>query len=160
SFERHGLAVGPHQAEITLATPDALPFDNARFATFEVRGSRKVLVIADEPAQSVILRAPLELLKEFSCDVRRPDEARQFGPRDLAPYQAVCLIDVAAPGSILWELLQAYVQAGGGVLVVPGGDELRPDSYNNDAAQRVLPGRFVKVLRALSRSGVEWAWQN
>jgi hypothetical protein len=37
-FERRDLPAGFHQAEITLATNDALPFNNAQFATFEVRG--------------------------------------------------------------------------------------------------------------------------
>jgi hypothetical protein len=160
SFERRGLAMGPHQAEITLATPDALPFNNAQFATFEVRGSRKVLVLADDPAQTVIWRAALEATKAFSCAVRPTEDTRRMSPKELSPYQAVCLLDVARPNRNLWELLDNYGQGGGGVLVLPGGAEMQLDDYNSEAAQRLLPGRFTKIADAPTREGVEWSWDN
>jgi hypothetical protein len=149
TFERGGLAVGPHQAEITLATTDALPFNNALFATFEVRGGRKLLVLADEPSDAAYWKLALESTGAFRCDVRTPVEVRDASPKEWNVYKAICLLNVAHPDHGLWEKLASYVQEGGGLAVVPGGQELNRDSYNNDgAAQRLLPGLLVKVVEA------------
>src|SRR5262249_40621130 len=78
----------------------------------------------------------------------------------LAPFQAVCLLDVAQPDRNLWDMLESYLQGGGGVLVLPGGSELQRDDYNAEAAQRLLPGRLTKILDAPTVDGVEWSWEN
>jgi hypothetical protein len=158
AFERRGLAPGLHQAEVTLRTSDALPFDNARFATFEVRGGRRVLVLADEPDEAKIWALALESSGDFRCEVRRTAELRTaLVPADLAKYQAVCLFNVAAPESHLWETLERYVQQGGGLAVLPGGEELRPEAYNGDrVAQGLLPGQLVKVVQAEREPGATW----
>src|SRR5262249_11062401 len=58
-FRRRGLEVGLQRAEVTLAAPDNLPFSAARFATFEVRGPRQVLVVADDPKTAQIWKLAL-----------------------------------------------------------------------------------------------------
>lgn len=159
SFERRGLAPGLHQAEISLGTTDSLPFDNARFATFEVRGGRRVLVLADDTTDARIWKLALESSGTFQCDVRGSSESMStLTPKDLlSRYQAVCLVNVAAPSRSLWETLAAYVKEGGGLAIIPGGDELRPAAYNDDRiAQTLLPGQFVKVLQTDTEPGVSW----
>lgn len=157
-FERTGLKPGLHQAEVTLATADALPHNNARFATFEVRDTRHVLVLADDPNDAAAWDIALTAGKAFVCDVQKTDEARKLSPRDLAAYQVVCLLNVANPDDDLWDKLERYLQSGGGVAVLPGGEELKRDAYNGDKAQKLLPGKLVKVETA--KDGVEWGWQN
>jgi hypothetical protein len=160
SFERRGLPLGIHQAEVTLATADALPFTNARFATFEVRGARRVLILTDEEGKAAIWRIALEAQHAFDCEVRTSDEARNLFPDTLAGFHAVCLVDVAKPEPDLWDKLKRYVAGGGGLAVLPGGDELDRERYNAEKAQDVLPGRLVKPLQAPTDAGVEWAWTN
>src|SRR5262249_46084500 len=115
SFERKNLPGGWHQAEVTLATSDALPANNALFATCEVRGGRKVLILTDKPGDAGIFKLALDTAKAFRCDVRQASEAFQLGPDDLAGYQAVCLLNVARPSQNLWKMLAKYVRNGGGL---------------------------------------------
>lgn len=148
-FRRRGLEVGLHRVEVTLAAADNLPFSAARFATIEVRGPRQVLVVADDPDSAAIWKTALR--GAFKCAVVTPRQAGELGPRDLAAYQAVCLLNVADPSADLWDKLKQYVDDGGGVIVMPGGDELRLSAYkdaeNSGAAvNELLPGRLDKLL--------------
>src|SRR5205807_8015944 len=60
TFERTGLALGLHQAQVSLATSDALPSTDLRFATFEVQGGRKVLTLADARTDATPWKYALE----------------------------------------------------------------------------------------------------
>lgn len=157
-FERGGLSPGPHQVEIALANTDALPFNNTLFATFEVRGGRRVLTLVDDLGDAGPWRAALELTHAFQCEVRRFSEMSNVSPEDLSQrYQAVCLLNVAGPTDDLWQKLRRYVAGGGGLAVIPGGEELVKSAYNeNAAAQALLPGQFVKVVKAHGEEGVPW----
>ena len=174
TFERRNLSPGPHQAEVTLAASDALPMNDALFATFELRGGRKVLVLTDNPGDtdyrslgelstvprdrpwSALVIALLSS-KAFQCDVRPASEALTLGPNDLAEYKAVCLLNVAHPTQNLWEMLGKYVQSGGGLAIMPGGEELELKAYNEgDAAQALMPGRLTKVVQAETEGGAVW----
>jgi hypothetical protein len=158
TFERRGLAVGPHRAEMRLETGDSLAFNNSLFATFEVRGGRRVLVIVNDPQDAAVFRLALETTKEFRCEVVTLDEfQRKFALRELSAYQAVCLLNVAKPDRDTWEKLEGYVHQGGGLAVIPAGEsELDKSAYNDVAAQRLLPGSLVKVIQAKGEEGVIW----
>jgi hypothetical protein len=157
-FERPGLPAGAHQAELTLGTADALPSNNALFATFEVRGGRQVLILVDEVRDAEILTWALQSTREFQCVVKKPAEIRNRSPKELLEYQAICLLNVAKPDDSLWQLLTQYVQGGGGLAVVPGGeDEFDRSRYNDNAfAQQLMPGRLVKVIKVTGKQGVPW----
>src|SRR5262249_22177638 len=80
---------------------------------------------------------------------------------DLTSFQAVCLLNVADPKPGLWALLERYVNRGGGLIVIPGGSELRPDAYNEDeTAKKLLPGQLVKVITAPDDAPVDWNWDD
>src|SRR6202011_783679 len=92
-----------------------LPFDNVRYATFEVRGPRQVLTITDDDKGAAFWREALTSGGAFGCDVKSAAEADKLYPRELRDrYQAICLLSVAGPGHSLWDKLRAYVQDGGG----------------------------------------------
>ena len=158
AFERGGLAPGPHQAEITLANPDALLFNNSLFATFEIRGGRRVLTLVDDPSDAYFWKFALEDTESFQCEVRRVAEVRDLSPTDLNQrYRAICLLNVAQPTDDLWQRLFTYVTGGGGLAVIPGGEDLVKAAYNDKTeAQKLLPGRFVKVMKADADKGVTW----
>src|SRR5262249_41766048 len=154
------LSPGPHQVRINLAGSDPLPFNNECHAAFEVRAGRSILVLTDRVSEARIWKLALEV-RGFRCVVKSIDEAAQPGPNDLlADYQAVCLLSVAEPNAGLnreiWAKLREYVQKGGGLAVIPGGDELHRDSYNGEAASQVLPAEFAGVVTAKEKSGVPW----
>jgi hypothetical protein len=133
-----------HQGELRLKSRDLLPGDNTRFWTLSLT-ERKVLIISDRTADARDWRDALESLDQLplSCQVVTPADV----PGELHPdqYPCVCLMNVASPSSALWESLQRYVSAGGGLVVMPGEDS-RPDAYNTPEALAVLPGKLVKKV--------------
>lgn len=170
-FEWRGLAQGWHQAEIAFKAADqTLPFDNVRYATFQVGGVRRVLTITD-PERYVTSWRNADLWKlalevpsatgGFQCDVKTPADLLRVSPDDLrARYQSIVLLDVANPDSGLWQKLQRYVTDGGGLAVIPGGEEMRLPAYNADpSAQQILPGRFIASAHSDKPEGVDWDWE-
>src|SRR5262249_19238481 len=118
-----GLAPGLHQVEVSLASADQLPFNNRAFATFRVREGRRVLVIADRPADARSWADALVTSSAFSCDVRTTAEAEKLGAEEFGTYRAVCLLDVARPSDKLWDDIEKVVRHKGvGLAVVPGGE--------------------------------------
>ena len=81
-------------------------------------------------------------------------EVIRLAPQDLAAYQAICLVDVAAPGPELWSKLNAYVLGGGGLAVAIGGAEAQRDSYNRDdsAGRGLMPAELERY--EISATGV------
>lgn len=156
TFERPGLTVGLHQATVSIATPDALPFDNTRYATFEVVGPRRVLTLTDDPGNVAVWRLALEPNRALECEVRPAGDAGSgaLTPAELARYRAVCLIDVARPPAEFWERLVRFSAAGGGIAVVPGGGGTDRAAYNVPAAQQLLGGTLVKPVRSIA--GATW----
>lgn len=157
TFERRGLAPGMHQAEIQLATKSGLPSAGSLFATFEVQGPRQVLTVTDNVADARIWKLALGAQDAFQCDVKTPAEFRQsLFPKELAKYKAVCLLNVAKPDAEIWDRLLVYVQAGGGLAIIPGGDDLDVTAYQSEAARKLMPARLVKVVAA-DKPGAIWS---
>ncbi len=145
-FERKtdGLSPGTHRVEVKLGTSDSLPFNDVRFATFEIRSDRKVLVLTDEPDRAEWLCKSLVANGIFSCDVRQTREGATFDAgKLLTDYKAVCLLSVAEPDAGLWDLLAAYVQGGGKLAVAPGS-RLNLDDYNLGA--KLMPAKVVRLM--------------
>ena len=71
-------------------------------------------------------------------------------------YEVVCLLSVAAPNrpadNPLWAKVKAYVDGGGKLIVIPGGDDLVLDEYDPtkptaaNAANLLMPGTLKRVL--------------
>src|SRR5262249_28772567 len=122
-----------------------------------------VLVLSDEPAKALPWKFALEARGPFQCEVgdpRRPDFVKDFDTDTLrAKYQAICLIDVAHPDAALWDKLRDYVDKGGGLAVIPGGEELGKAAYNdNKKARDLLPGRLEDIVTRKPGEGVRWLW--
>ena len=132
------LAPGLYQVELRLETADNLAFDNVRYATFKIAEPRKVLAIADDPEEAKFWMLANEAQGEFDCEVKRPAELGD----SLAKYEAVALLNVTDP-SRLWPKLLDYVEAGGKLLILPGGEaNVLLEAYKpavNEAAARLLP---------------------
>ncbi len=145
-FEKRDLAPGWHTVEVRLLTDDSLPINNVRYATFQVREPRKLLVLTDEVSAARNWKSAIEHQGEYVCDVRAVGDAfvRGLTPDDIANgYKAVFLFEVARPSASLWQVLEAYVNRGGAIGVVPGGEEVGRDEYNvPESARRLMPGQL------------------
>jgi hypothetical protein len=151
SFERGDLPLGLHQAVVSLKTEDAtLGFNDKRYVTFEVRSPRRVLTIVDHktPGPQYWTEAlNIKSLSNFECDEKPLNEIDPLGPADLENYRAITLLGVARPSPDLWEKLQRFVRKGGGLAVIPGGQEMDRRAYNNDYARVLLPARVIELLK-------------
>jgi hypothetical protein len=167
-FERAGFdgkdwTPGFHQAVVKLGTSDAaLAFNDIRYATFFVSGSRKVLTITDHYSESKNSQDPIWAIalksgRAFDSEVKQTAEANRLSPKELANYRAICLLGVASPSEELWETLKHYVDQGGGLAVIPGGD-LDREAYNNIKAQLILPAKMNELVSLPAGSFLTWNW--
>jgi hypothetical protein len=149
TFERRGLKAGYHQAEVTLQPDDSLKADNVRYATVLVREPRKLLILCDDPRDAALWKTAIDKQQLYESDVKLVNDSKamtNLTPTELAAYRAVCLLDVAEPTVGLWERLDAYVRAGGGLVIAPGRRELNRDRYAEQAARRVLPAELEQFV--------------
>jgi hypothetical protein len=164
-FERSAPARpmgGPEEAtyQVTVKhqTADTLPFNNTAFATFLTRERRKVLtIVADEeagkePAPWNAWQTAMDVVGAFQCEVRPASEIVKLDDKELRGYPAVCVFQFA-PRAALWQKLARYVSAGGGLVLVPGGEEMLPQqkTYNDEGKKAgLLPGGLVKIEKNAS----------
>lgn len=141
TFDPVEVKEGAVQGRIVLASPDSLEADNTRYFTL-VAPTRRVLILSDLPGEAEVWKLALESLRilPMSGDIKRPNEC----PAGISPddYQAVCLFNVAQPSRQLWEILQRYVQSGGGLVVVPG-PAMDVKSYTDPLAMELMPGKLL-----------------
>src|SRR5262249_9642830 len=174
SFQSGGFTQGVHHVELTLEPADAaVAFNNVRFATFEIRAPRQVLILTDNPGDAdrsgdaddleTALRQKNLPGGAFRCVIKSTKDAAKLTVSDridpenaLASYQAVCLLNVARPDEQLWQKLQEYVQKGGGLAVMLG-NRADPEAYHRaSAAKELLPGELKEVVIADTDVGVIW----
>jgi hypothetical protein len=148
--------------EARLAGTDPLPCDNQRFVTFTVREPRKVLIVADVPAKAERWVEAIESRRDarFRCKVVAAASAAKLAPGELAEYHAIYLFCLSEPPASLWQALHDYVERGGGVGVIPGGEEMKLAAYNAEpAAQALLPGT-IKEPVSHKDPGAAWTWDD
>ncbi len=154
---------------------DALPFNNAAHATFVIRDDsrrvgRKLLTLVENAAEDLAriwkaafeVRARRKLPEAFECEVRSLAEAEKMTAKELERYRAICLFETVNLSPAMWDNLKAYVQSGGGLIIVPAGEEMeKPEDckrFNDAAASRgLLPARLERLVTVpADRSGVAW----
>lgn len=131
------------QGTVRLAGTDPLEFDNTRYFSAAVTVPPQVLVVASELKDTnelVTALAPYEG-REAGRNRFQPVtlNAAQLRETDLTPYAAVCLVNVTRLPDDAWFRLGQYVDAGGGLGVFLGSDQISPVAYNRAQAQAFLP---------------------
>lgn len=170
----HDVAASPpgasgetiRQVTVKHQTPDALPFNNAAFATFLVRERRKVLTLVGDkkpdkgPPPWKAWQTVLKVMDTFSEDQRTTDDVKSMDDKTMRAYAIVCVFQIA-PSEELWQKLERYVREGGSLIIVPGGEELLADRrhFNDEGARTgLLPGILEKIERnARDRPLVRWS---
>lgn len=171
-FRRADLGLGYHQAEVTLATNDSLPFNNARFVTVEVRGPRQVLIITPGEEEERMYRANFYALhlalqkgEMFAPETKTVRDVAGLPPKELAKYEVICLLSVPRPdepaGDGLWEKLLPYVRDGGKLAVFLGGSEALKEQYGTPKAQQLMPAQLLSFEKVPPKpdqeDGIPWA---
>ena len=132
---------------------DALPVDDIRYFTVEVRRAWEVLVVHAPdvtPYNLTDLLAPIQEQERGSV-VYQPTVIRQeeLGQHDLADFDGVFFLDPDPLPEAIWEDLARYVTNGGGVAFFLGHNAATsggvPDpAFQSDAAARLLTGKLVR----------------
>ena len=133
-----GLTGPVVHGEIRLQSTDPLKFDDVRYFTAIVGTSPKVLLVAPSEQESIETRAALDVVG-FSPAIITP---QQLNTADVTQYQVVYLLNVPEVSDEVWNKLEAFVKAGGGLAVILGSDQIDPTKYNRAAAQQILPARL------------------
>ena len=145
------LGPGPHQAEVRLDPPDLLPFNNRRFATFAIREPRRVLVLTEDAGKAAYFVAALKA-NGFAVTVKATHDLPTLEPR---PFEAIYLFRGPRSRCEVWGFLTGFVQQGIGLGIVPGGDELKAPAYNQEAAQKLIPGQLGAIVKHGKDDGKE-----
>ncbi|MGE3804707.1 MAG: BatA domain-containing protein [Gemmataceae bacterium] len=151
-FESGDLAPGLHQVETRIVsnlTP--LPLRYARYHTFEIQGKRRVLVVADDPREARFWTAALESGggRAFQVETIASRDLAGQDWKELAAYRAIALFNVKDLDEQSWRALKSYVEAGGGLAFLPGGDM----KFSQGAAD-LLPAPYLEST--LVEKGVGW----
>lgn len=155
-----------YQVVVKHPTEDALPFNNTAFATFLIRQRPKVLtVVADKPPPNEpppwkAWQTALQVGDHFDGDIRSASDAEKLDAKQLRAYAAVCVFQIV-PRAALWQKLAEYVRGGGGLVLVPGGEEmgLNLETYNDEGTKaELLPAALERIeTNPPNRPLVRWS---
>jgi hypothetical protein len=177
-----GAKQAAHQVVVKLTTPDDRPLaddlahDNVRFATFLVRDDprrvgRRVLTLTDDEtitdprkSKAAYWWAYLTAYRKaypaagFECDLASVAEADRIDLAKLQTYRSVCLFETAKlPSGKFLEGLAKYVADGGGLILVPPGDELtNVADWNGPLRQHGLLPAPLKEKKTAPPPGFAW----
>lgn len=150
-FAIAGLDLGVHQGYVRLIGSDPLPADDVRYFTVQVRPLRRILLVAETAGKAVFLReaiAPAVLAESgnnrFETQTITFD---QLAKTQLAPYDAVCLLDPPPLAKEDWNRVDNYLRSGGGVGVFLGRNAQPIEKMNEPSAQQLLPGPLKWISR-------------
>lgn len=140
---------GDHVVEVHL-TDDALPLDNRRWLCVPVREAIRVLAVAGRPgeARHVALALDPRPQERGAIEVTEVAESALV-ETDLAAYDCIILSNVGRFSRAEAGVLRRHLDRGGGLIVFLG-DQVQPESYNqqlagDDPQQRVLPARLGEL---------------
>jgi uncharacterized membrane protein len=120
-------APGQHIVEVTLPE-DSLTSDNQRWAVIDIRNSQRVLLVDGDVNQlnafyfESALQPGERLRTGLTFQKVDPSYLRDVSEEELATYDSVALLDVPRLDPQAVDRLVDYCAAGGGVLMVMGGN--------------------------------------
>jgi Aerotolerance regulator N-terminal/von Willebrand factor type A domain len=148
---------GDHLVEVRI-DDDPLKVDNVRRIALPVREFLKVLLVDGQPKAESFQSETDYLAQALNPEVKSSGSASQImpevvnesqlGTRDLAPFDAVVLCNIAQFTTAEATALDAYLRQGGGVVVF-GGDQVIAENYNQllfDDGKGLLPAALSGTI--------------
>ena len=157
-------ADAPVQLTVRLRRQDSLTVNDVRYATFLVRRGRKLLtIVGDEemkkqarsegrpfPSVAWIWDAALGSKRSFAVEYRSADGRRTTRCDEAARIPRRLSVSAHRRAGCPVAELSDYVKAGGGLAIVPAGDELTQLKAFNDGGTRagLLPAALENLVSA------------
>lgn len=144
-FSLSGLSPGTHQGFVRIVGRDALPSDDIRYFTVDVRPPSKVLLLGETVDDTLFLREALApSAAAGAADSKFACQAAQYsdvGNLKLSEFAAVFLVNPPPLPDPVWQSLVNFADAGGGVGISLGRNAQR-EQFNSSEAQRLLPAKL------------------
>jgi hypothetical protein len=141
------LPLGVHHGVVRLVGADALTLDDFRHFTIEVQPPWPVLIAAPASADVSFFTeaiAPYEFRAtgqaRFDCQTIPQSE---LASASLERFAAVFLLDPMPLAAAEWSRLADFAKQGGGLGIFLGRNAQNYASFNESAAQAVLPGKIA-----------------
>ena len=154
-FQVKGLEPGLWQGQVEIEIEDELRFDNRRFLALMSAPPWKVLIVDGQPHESPMLsetyflETALRLAPPGQTYANTPYDPQvfstsEFSSLDFNDYELVVLANVERVSSDSAKRLDAFVNAGGG-LVVFSGENVESEGYRSLQSVGLTPGRLVDI---------------
>lgn len=155
-FQLGQLPPGIHHGWVEVEGEDALPVDNRRFFTIEVRPAWKALVVHPEnvsPENLVETLAPSRQREAgtapFDCETIVQSA---LSTKALADYRLIALLNPEPFSDAVWTEFKKFIEQGGGLFCALGHNAAESGTaaaeFNTAAAQQILPGELTQIWRA------------
>ena len=145
-FSIRSLPEGVHHGMVQLKSEDGLDVDNVRYFTVEVRPPYPVLLASGPGANPQYVKqaiSPDEFERKgqsrFDCHLIDVDD---LASRELTDFSVIALLDPKSGTQPARAKLEAFVRAGGG-LVIFLGRNAQPTAAFNEFAGPLLPGPLM-----------------
>ena len=147
------LTTGTYHGSIGIEGQDGLAIDDRRYFTFRVSPPRSTLVVHPKNVYPTIMRSLLVPhgsvagTNRFECEFATQAEFDQM--KDVKQYDAIFVLDPEPIADGRWELLQRFVENGGGLGLFLGANSnnanntgFADSAFTSEIAQRVIGGRL------------------
>ena len=148
------LEPGTYHGKVEIVGGDPLAIDDEQFFTFEVSSPWQALIVRPVGTETKMLDDVLGYSGSFETTV--VDQASLENFSDFEKYSAVFIVDPRPIDDKIWELLEQFVDSGGGLGIFLGHNAATPEglphpSFQTAAASRILTGKLSNSFRCPDR---------
>jgi len=153
-FVWKGLAEGINHAQIKITRPDPLDVDNIGYLSVEAKTQGRSLIVANDLQDTKLIVSMIDpdaILSEGGPEASFPtaktETFAKLGIVPLSDYSNIVLYDPIDIDANTCDKLQAWVEQGGGLMIVLGSAYKSAESLMDSPIQTLLPGVVKRITR-------------
>ena len=151
------LAEGTNHAVLRLSRPDPLDCDNVVYLTIDARTQGQTLVVSDNKTDGKLVCFAID--PDFAETATKPKDAKpreamfklettaELGTVDLSRYSSIVLYNPNTISADAADRLKAWVDQGGGLMIVLSSGFETADALMNSPMASLLPGKAKRITR-------------
>ncbi|MFQ3652421.1 MAG: BatA and WFA domain-containing protein [Gemmataceae bacterium] len=140
---------GPYPLTFQLAARDELKADDVRYAVLTVRRKARMLTLR-QGESTRLWELAIDSLGAFENTVRTIDESER---ETFSDYSVIALGHLPRVPGTLWHRLQTFVREGGGLAILPAGNEATLDDYRDP---RLMPAPLERLAELPPDQPLYW----